>query len=255
MMGLQDWLDTVLEYLKVIAWPVVVLTLSLIYRKPLVGVLRRLHKAAGFGATVELEKSLEQDARALNEAVLPELTKSDPQGDAGAEKDAPSVETSETETVPPASTSGPPATAKSDWSAAATRAFWESNPEAAIRLGIAYPGDERYGTLDAERYGHMMLAWAHLESKAVRLGELIGLSPSPARNLGVLSGKLLDRGLISHEGAEIARSLQRLRNDLVHEVDNITISSLLTSDFVQTAEKLYVLFDTLIDTLEDAAEV
>lgn len=244
-MGLQDWLDTVLEYLKVFAWPAVVLTLALIYRKPLIGVLKRLHKATGFGATVELER-LEDDARALNEAELPELMPAEGVGAA--------IEDEELE-VPQRATDEP-ADATSEfkrvWGAPAIRRFWATNPETAAQLGIAYPHDRDSRALsrDAENYGRMMLAWARLETKAVKLGELLGVPTGPARNLGVLSGKLLDGGHISHEAAEIARSLQRLRNELVHEVENISISSSLTADFVGTAEKLDRLFDQVIDELE-----
>lgn len=240
-MELQDWLDTVLEYLKVFAWPAVVVTLALVYRKPLIEVLRRLHKAAGFGATVELERAFEQNARSLNEANLPELP---PETERESpEPDAPAP----TRESPPDPVPDP----KKIWGAAALRNFWATNPETAARLGFPYPDEDR----DPERYGRMMLAWAHLEAKAVKLGMLIGLNPSSARNLGVLSGGLLDRKLISHETAEIARSLQRLRNELAHEVENISISPSLTSNFVQTAEKLDLIFARLIEDLEDAAEI
>ncbi|KAB1893639.1 hypothetical protein F6W69_06340 [Microbacterium oxydans] len=247
-MELQDWLDTVLEYLKVFAWPAVVLILALVYRKPLIEVLRRLHKAAGFGATVELEKGFEQSARSLNEANLPELVAEtresvDPSADTPELKEP---ETPSREEIP-----DPMAELKRVWSPAAIRNFWESNPETAARLGLVYPDDDRH----PERYGRMMLAWAHLEARATKLGMLIGLPPSSARNLGVLSAGLLDRKLISHESAEIARSLQRLRNELAHEVENINISASLTSNFVQAAEKLDTVFAHLTEDLEDAAEI
>lgn len=44
-----------LDYLKVIIWPTAVLTLALIYRRPLVSVLHRLRKASGWGVSVEAE--------------------------------------------------------------------------------------------------------------------------------------------------------------------------------------------------------
>lgn len=268
-MELQDWLDTVLEYLKVFAWPAVVLTLALVFRGPLVEVLHRLHKAAGFGASVELvERSLEQSARSLNEAALPELaqtraeTNEQPERPEKPEKPEQPKSTEPTSRPPQATKPEAPqgghdpldgdsaASPKQLWTPDAVRRFWRQQPARAAELGLYHP-DVR--SSDAENYGRMMLAWAHLETKAVRLGELIGLSSSSARNLGVLSGKLLDRGLVSHEAAEIARSLQRLRNELAHEVERISISPMLTSDFVETAEKLDTAFAHIIEDLEDAA--
>lgn len=267
-MELQDWLDTVLEYLKVFAWPAVVLTLALVFRAPLIEVLQRLHKAAGFGASVELERTLEQNARSLNEASLPELAHTET-GSNEPEQPEQSESPEQAEPTKRSVRSGTPEAAqgghepldhdavnpqKQLWSPDAVRRFWRQQPAMAAELGLIHP-DFRSAFGDAENYGRMMLAWAHLEAKAVRLGELIGLSSSSARNLGVLSGKLLDRGLVSHEAAEIARSLQRLRNELVHEVENINISPVLTVDFVETAEKLDRVFENLIDELEDAAEI
>lgn len=45
-----------LEYLKVLAWPVLVLVLALMFKGPLVSMISRLRKASGFGASVELER-------------------------------------------------------------------------------------------------------------------------------------------------------------------------------------------------------
>lgn len=264
-MELQDWLDTVLEYLKVFSWPAVVLTLALVFRKPIIEVLQRLHKAAGFGASVELERTLEQNARSLNEASLPDLAPADDEATPAEQsehvvperpkRDASSVQ-DERIGSPEQEPSGDEIfnSNKQLWSPAALRRFWRQQPHNAAELGLPHP-DAISAFGDAENYGRMMLAWAHLEAKAVRLGELIGLSSSSARNLGVLSGKLLDRRLIGHEAAEIARGLQRLRNELAHEVEKISISPVLTTDFVETAEKLDRLFAQLVDELEDAAEI
>lgn len=286
-MELQDWLDTVLEYLKVFAWPAVVLTLALVFRRPLIEVLQRLHKAAGFGASVELERALEQNARSLNEANLPDFAHTDEESaKAGRPEHAKAPEQPKGEGSPGQSEGVEPLehpeqqarpgngarpefmrggrhdlsdedilnSNKQLWSPAALRRFWRQQPHKAAELGLPHP-DATSPFGDAENYGRMMLAWAHLEAKAVRLGELINLSSSSARNLGVLSGKLLDRRLISHEAAEIARGLQRLRNELAHEVEKINISPVLTTDFVETAEKLDWLFAQLIEDLEDAAEI
>lgn len=52
--------ELALEYLKVLAWPMVVFTLALLYRRPLIALLARLRKATGWGATVELADEARQ---------------------------------------------------------------------------------------------------------------------------------------------------------------------------------------------------
>ena len=47
--------DLLLQYLKVLIWPVAVITLALVYRRPIVSVLHRLRKASGWGVEVETE--------------------------------------------------------------------------------------------------------------------------------------------------------------------------------------------------------
>jgi hypothetical protein len=60
----RDIAELVLEYLKVLAWPAVVLGAVVLFRRSLIRLLGRIREASAFGATVRLEEEAEQVAEA-----------------------------------------------------------------------------------------------------------------------------------------------------------------------------------------------
>lgn len=94
-MELHDLLDVILEYLKVLAWPAIVLTLALIFRRPIIDILERIQEASGWGAKFKLRQQIREVA-----------------DDAETTPEAITVSDATLETAPPAtSPADPPATA------------------------------------------------------------------------------------------------------------------------------------------------
>lgn len=242
-----------LEYLKVAAWPVVVVVLAFSYRGAIVDVLSRIREASVPGYKLVMTQRLEHEVRDLNEKSVPELedvedapTATDDSASSGAPGDEPSE---------------PTASEKDGGDGVEAEASVPRSPVRAPRgyYRVKLPG---FGfTADPERdegrnYWNMMTAWSRLESTAVQLGERLGLSPGPSRNLGFLGGQLLARKLISHEAVELGASLQDLRNRMVHELDRIMLTDWMALDFTATAGKLTRIYQDILDELDEpTAEV
>ncbi|KJL28783.1 hypothetical protein [Microbacterium oxydans] len=70
-MELQDWLDTVLEYLKVIAWPVTVIGLLVFFRSEIRKLVGRIRRFKGMGVEADLAEEMSEVAAESEK--IPEL--------------------------------------------------------------------------------------------------------------------------------------------------------------------------------------
>ncbi|WP_146114327.1 hypothetical protein [Microbacterium sp. MYb72] len=229
-----------LEYLKVVAWPLVVIVLAFAYKRTIVDVLSRIREASGFGGKVVLTQRLEHDARELNEKPVPELEQDAADPSAQGEDD-PGTVRDDSDDIPAASNVPASATA----------------PSRKLRIYHVNASGDASGSAagEAVNYWNMMNAWSRLERTAARLGQRLGFSPGPAQNLGFLGGQLLERGLISSEAFELGVRLQELRNRMVHDLDRFVLTDWLAQDFADTAGKLIRIYEDVIDTLEPDAVI
>jgi len=172
----------VLEYLKVVMWPSVVVALALVYRRHLITVLERVRKASGFGASLELADRSLRLAEQSEE--IPELA----QAEAIADDDE----------------------------------------------GIANLEGEGAETL----MGRMVIAWSRLERAMHDTAVSLELGTGGTRNLGVISSQLRAQGLIGMETERIAKSLQRLRNEIIHHADEVVLTPPVVEGFVETASNI-----------------
>lgn len=230
----------VLEYLKVVAWPIVVLILAFAFKGTIVDVLSRIREASGFGAKFVMTQRLEHEARELNEKLVPELdqdrTAQSP-ADEGAER------TVDDATGEPAEPSGE------------APAPLNTSPRKARVYGISMPSDINVSTGgQAQNFWIMMAAWSELEETALRVGRLLQLAPGVSRNLGVLGRQLLDRGLISAEAFDLGVRLQQLRNRMAHDLNNFVFTDWMASDFAATARKLAKIYEDVIGRLSEPRE-
>ncbi|MFJ4996538.1 hypothetical protein ACIP5T_00150 [Microbacterium sp. NPDC088619] len=86
--------------------------------------------------------------------------------------------------------------------------------------------------------GRMLLAWSDLEVAAREAGIRRQKSAQFSRNLVVLFGALEHDGLISREAVSIARSLQRVRNSIVHRATETVLTPQFVDDFTETTRNL-----------------
>ncbi|WP_449408812.1 hypothetical protein [Microbacterium maritypicum] len=85
--------------------------------------------------------------------------------------------------------------------------------------------------------GRMLLAWAQLELEARAVARRRG-KPGFGNNLGTLFGELQHAGIVSKKTEAIARSLQRLRNLVVHQSSAIVLTPAVVDDFTETTRNL-----------------
>lgn len=95
--------------------------------------------------------------------------------------------------------------------------------------------------------GRLLLAWGALEVAANDVAARREISPKFARNLAVLFGKLAHDRLIGLDTAAVARSLQNVRNDVVHRATETTLSSGFVDGFVDTARNLTTILRAVPD--------
>lgn len=229
-----------LEYLKVVAWPLVVLILAFAFKGTIVDVLSRIREASGFGAKIVMTQRLEHEARELNEKLVPELDQ-DPTAHGLADGGAERTVDWEDEPAEPSGEAPAPL---------------DVSPRRARVYGISMSGDMNVSTVDdqAHNYWIMMIAWSELEETAVRVGRMLQLAPGVSRNLGVVGRRLLDRGLISAEAAELGVRLQELRNRMVHDLNGFVFTDWMASDFADTARKLAKIYEDVIGRLDETRE-
>lgn len=227
---LERWLNLVLEFLKVLAWPGTALILACTFRRPIVEALRRLRKFSGMGFDARFAGELADVA--IDAEGLPEL------------RDRP------TESSPPHKSPSPskgkpaedqhralddPQTAMRDPEVAAViEQTFRTAPPSRWAAGVRHG----YESSDRAAYGEMLIAWQRVERVAAVVGGLIGMSDTAARNMGTLSGRLVPHGFMSEETASIAIRLQRIRNQLVHDAERVEFTPDLLTNFLDAASNL-----------------
>lgn len=225
-MELADWLDIILQYLKVLAWPLVVFVLALVYRRPVITLLQRLKKYSGWGQTVELGDR----ARDLSEESLEVLTEATP-----------------LEPVSPADPVDPVDPEGEERSQAGAEADSTSQRPDAGRF-VSHRGrlnesqrilTSYLGSLDHEHFpraARRMIddAWFDMKRMADRIASEVELQPWEAANLTVFAHSLAQRGLINPGASHIAQGLDELRRGIDRADDN-ELTVYVVRDFVDTA--------------------
>lgn len=184
-MELQDWLDTVLAYLRVIVWPAVVTWGVWTFRKQLRDFIDRVRHAKGPGFEVEAAEKvrhLSEKSEALPELAAAQQNEEHEQGDASSDE--------------------------------------PDEPDEPATL-----------------LGRMLMAWSELEVAARDTAKRRG-RPNSGRNLGVLFHELALAGIVSKETERIARSLQSVRNDIVHRATEAILFPSFVDDFTETTRNL-----------------
>lgn len=226
-MTLPEILDIILQYIKVLAWPIVVLILVLVYKRPIIGVLARLRKASGPGVALELDaRELAEDAQEIAAVEATHVIVTPP-----AEPD----NTLGTADATPKADS--PATGTSPASVQELRA---RHPEHDLRY------DTAWGTLRprSANAAIVLSAWSDVVDDATPVARALRL-PDGSWSIPHLATVLTQRGYISSSYPTIARRLQSLRNAVAasHEpptedaVVDFLSTSLLIREKLQSALK------------------
>ncbi len=223
-----------LEYLKVAAWPVVVLTLALVYRRPLVSVLHRLRKAEGLGASFELEQDVAYIAAAAQAAASPASGPKAGMEDGSGDATAPEGESASS------APSGVSGTAAADGcrtekarAAEQKRNVGDARRLALIRRALA---DEAVGLTRVQRRERMRQRWRELQDLAGSIGEELGLGPWMQTPEGV-ARELAALGYVSGGLVDIVQSLGRVHAMVVETPDDELFLTPMTVDSYSVAVK------------------
>lgn len=259
-----------LEYLKVLAWPGVVLVLALVYRVPLVRILERLRKASGFGASLHLDRELErladtqvaieaeaedlpdapsefptEDASPNSGRALDDTPASDPLPKTDRQQDAASPDGAEYLSHP--DSEGrllSPAELRlnrrasdvqaDDLERAWARRRWDKHVTDALgdfRLTNA-PADGWTGPTSAEiNRNRIDLAWIGLEAHTMAFAKRLGF---PATDFRRAIQLLEEAGLIGIKTADVALRLRDISRDLMRDPE-LELNSLSAENFITTA--------------------
>lgn len=237
-MELPEILDVVLQYLKVLAWPLVVFTLALVYRKPVITLLQRLKKYSGWGQTFELG----DEARDLKEdsvvALAQELTtpKNHP---ANGTRDDPPVAA----TPLPTADADPPHESEDP----RRKRFERISLAARLDLFNAISNDHP-AHYHASARRAVKQSWRSLLETADTLARWLKLTPEESANLDEIAFALVNRGLINERTATIAPRLSILHWSITHAEDpdlNLTV----VADFVATAANLQEVLNQVLNNL------
>lgn len=235
-MELPEILDIVLQYLKVLAWPLVVFTLALIYRKPVITLLQRLKKYSGWGQTVELGDEArtlkEQSEDVLERQTAPTVTEEAPET-APPAADAPTEQ-------PPASDTTPPAEAP--------HRVWQITHSREAKRADLFNKLATLPSTDFRTASHRAIsrAWKSLLMTCGALANRLDLAPTSSLNR--VAYVLASRGLVDVETAQIAIRLTELYTEL-RETEGQGHNIYVISDFVDTAENLQVLLEQVLADL------
>lgn len=238
--------DLLLEYLKVIAWPLTVLALALLYKRPLIGMLGRLRKASGWGATVELEN----EARELADESAEIAGKTSEDQAEPSAADEPEQQTTQEATAPPEISSG-----ADIQHALATAEALRQTVNALERAHEALVEHDRERTLqqrrpvfsDARTGRFVMNArWEELVKEAMAVGQHLGISRNQSRFIPALFQELVRRGLAAPETEDVAARLHNLRTMIRHSEDGIEhLSPTAIEDFIDTTTNLTTILRTV----------
>ena len=206
-MELHDWLDIILEYLKVLAWPAIVLTLALIFRRPLIDIFKRLQKASGWGAQLELRQEIREvadDSSTTPEAIAETAEAIAETADAAADPSPPE----------PAQQPGKKPTTPAGRAIRDIHGRDGKYTQATIKAGRAAAETILASPLKRKEYrARMLITWYELEEVVERLGQHYGL-PKGMRRVHTLVRHLSSIGHISQELESVAIRLTMLRDRL-----------------------------------------
>ncbi|MBS0024120.1 hypothetical protein [Microbacterium paraoxydans] len=239
--------NLLLEYLKVLAWPIAVITLALLYKRPLISVLDRLRKATGWGATLELENEARElaDESAqleIKEGLVPSSTGDETALDIrGADRGLPSDRTDTA--APVIARDEPPMEGDS-----LTDDLRQVADSAAATPSS--PGTRQFRVFTSQRSSrwNIIAAWDTLQHTANRLGHLLGLSPNHSRNISALTAHLANQGLVSTDTADLADRLYTLRSRLRYD----DLPPLAIENFVDATQSMTDILEGVIDKLQRA---
>lgn len=234
-MELSEILEMVLAYLEVLAWPLVVFTLALVYRKPLVTVLQRLKRYSGWGQTVELVEQA-RDLKEDSEVVLArELTTPEAK-------------------VPSARVVLPEANGSPD---VGSKPMPERPPGKEVRDSHAALRQEFFkqiASIDPVKFPTgarraVSSAWRSLLNTSEALAKRLHLDPGEV-SLNALAVALVNRGLISKSSALIAFRLSELYSNIIHSNDrDLNIETV--ANFTDSAANLESLLAQVLESLND----
>ncbi|MBS0024117.1 hypothetical protein [Microbacterium paraoxydans] len=232
-MELADWLSIVLEYLKVLAWPAMVLTLALIFRRPLIDILVRLQKASGWGAQLELRQEIREaaeDSATTPEAIIEAAT--EPPIAPPAEKPSATEQSAES--------SKHKITPRSSLSDVRGRDGWRT--DASIEVGrAAVEALVKRDRDRAERRAVMLIRWYELEDVARRLGEKYGLPPH-ARRVADVASFLATKKHFSPEIESVVERLTDIRERL-NDAGREDLTPQAANDFINATNNIRVAFE------------
>lgn len=177
----MDVARLVLDYLRVITWPLIVLVCVLLFRKQLAVLIGRIKKFSGFGIDVEMESRARRVGPASE--AMPEL--------AAAAKGS-AHEFSISAVIPLAGAAN-------------------ENAPAPQPIEGNRQGDGVY------QVGRVLSAWADVNSVAATLSEQLGQPPGRAVNVQGVVEKLKKQDRISDEAVDVVRELQQIRNQLIQD--------------------------------------
>jgi hypothetical protein len=201
------WWELALDYIRVLVWPCVVVTVLLVYRKPISWLITHVKRLSWGSASAELAeeaRELADEARALPD---PEPRPHD----ATIEND---VFLNDTE----------PQTARSE------------PEESLLSHAPLYPVEIVFSSwLDFERV---------CERVARRLGIDLSRRPPGTPNAMYVVGELHSRGLVPFDEVRLTTALAILRNRIAHE--GIVVSASTAMDFAYTASRLSYRIDTIV---------
>lgn len=218
MHGLLDWIATgfdvfmelarlLLDFLKVLAWPSVVLILVLVYKRPIIGVLSRLRKATGPGVALELDaRELAQDAQevaAVEASTAPAVTKAPPspgEGDTPDDEKGPAPAIEDTEPAPQPD-SAPPS----------FEALYQSLRSRHPEYDLHY--DPAWNTTRPTNSNAAIIlsAWADVVDDAGQVAKVLHV-PNGEWSVPVITNILTELGYVPSAYQMIVRRLQSLRN-------------------------------------------
>lgn len=231
LMELQDWLDIVLRYLQVLAWPVVVFILALVYRSPIVMLLQRLKKYSGWGHSVELHDLLREAKDTSAEALVDETTRSEV-----------TQITDEPVQAPATAEQAPGSNGSASMPTIAANLF-----DTQRRRG------EAVQALDPANFGPsarviVNRVWDDLQAVVDRIIEDLNLEPAESTSLRNVAVALVNRALINEKTALVAFRIDDLHKTILR-VPNFELTSYMVGDFTEAAWNLQQVLEQVYEMM------
>lgn len=214
-------LEIALEYLKVLAWPIVVFTLALVYRKPLIAVLQRLKKYTGLGQTLILGEQA-RDIREDSEELL--HTESTAAGQAPPQEAATDSDEST------------PAPTPADAGITPTRPDTRYVPTPAKQALFDQIANNDPVSLPTGARRAISAAWRDLYKTTQAIADWLDLE-AKRRNLTGVTTALVERKVLGGDAVTLAFRLTELHDALLHQPDeDFSLEALV--NFLQASDNM-----------------